>query len=138
MNKVQEIKKWFEDLDEKSLADINRFYSEDVYFKDPFNEFNGVNKLERVFSHMFETLEKPRFEFIDVIENSDGAFLSWNFLFNLKGKEMSIHGGSLLKWSPNGQINYHRDYWDAGEELLLKIPIIKNIYNIIRKKLKIA
>jgi hypothetical protein len=138
MKNVEGIKKWFEDLNINSLAEINIFYSDDVYFKDPFNEFNGIIKLKLIFSHMFENLEKPRFEFVEVIESDEGAFLSWNFLFNIKGKEMSIHGGTLLKWNSDGKISYHRDYWDVGEELLLKIPIIKNIYNILRKKLNVA
>ena len=37
---------------------------------------------------------------------------------------MLINGGSLLRISSDGLVNYHRDYWDAAEELYEKIPVL--------------
>jgi len=37
---------------------------------------------------------------------------------------MVINGGSHLMFSREGLVNYHRDYWDAAEELYEKIPIL--------------
>ena len=55
--KLEELKSWYEGLTKESLEHINSFYTEDVFFKDPFNEFNGIGKLEKVFDHMFEKLD---------------------------------------------------------------------------------
>jgi hypothetical protein len=109
-----------------------------VYFKDPFNEFNGLDKLNLIFSHMFKNLTNPHFVFIDIVESNDSSYLTWDFIFQVKGREMKIHGGSLLKWGEDGKVVYHRDYWDVGEELLMKIPMIKSIYKAFRNKLTVA
>jgi len=130
--------KWIESLTPRTLSDINKHYSKDVYFKDPFNEFTSIERITLVFSHMFENLEKPHFVFINTIESGEGAFLTWDFIFAIKGKEMKIHGGSLLRWDTEGKINYHRDYWDVGEELLLKIPVVKSFYRLIYNRFKLT
>ena len=44
MNRLTEIKEWFVNLNESTLDDIVSYYDENVFFKDPFNEFNGREK----------------------------------------------------------------------------------------------
>ena len=97
---------WFENLKKESLEEIGLFYDEDVFFKDPFNELVGKDKLIKIFEHMFENLEDPRFFILDTIENSDGAFLTWDFFLSIKGDERKIHGSSHLKYSGERKIVY--------------------------------
>ncbi|SVD41297.1 uncharacterized protein METZ01_LOCUS394151 [marine metagenome] len=111
------------------------FYDENVFFKDPFNEVEGIDNLRNVFVHMFKTLDNPHFVIIDTIENSEGAFLTWDFIFILKGKESKIHGSSHLKFNEDKRIVCHRDYWDVGQEILSKIRYIKFLYGLFIKKL---
>ena len=135
MNNLKELTKWYENLKEGSLDEIDLFYDENVFFKDPFNEFNGRDKLMKVFAHMFENLENPHFVILDTIENSDGAFLTWDFYLKVKGRRQNIHGSSHIKYNKENMIVYHRDYWDVGEEILLKIPFMKFMYSYIQKKI---
>ena len=135
MNRLTEFKEWFINLNESTLDNIVSYYDENVFFKDPFNEFNGREKLKKLFLHMSITFKTPHFAFIDTIENSEEIFLTWNFIFSYKEKLFKIHGSSHLKLNDEEKIVYHRDYWDVGEELLLKIPLIKNLYGIFQKKL---
>ena len=138
MNRLAEFKEWFINLNESTLDNIVSYYDDNVFFKDPFNEFNGREKLKKLFIHMFITLKNPHFVFIDNIENSEGIFLTWDLIFNYKEKLFKIHGSSHLKLNDEEKIVYHRDYWDVGEELLLKIPLIKNLYGIFQKKLAMS
>ena len=138
MNSLREFKEWFINLNESTLDNIVTYYDENVFFKDPFNEFNGREKLKKLFIHMFNTLKNPHFVFIDNIENSEGIFITWDFIFSYKEKLLKIHGSSHLKLNHEEKIVYHRDYWDVGEELLLKIPLIKNLYGIFQKKLAMS
>ena len=135
MNNIKELAKWYENLKEGSLDEIDLFYDENVFFKDPFNEFNGRDKLMKVFAHMFENLENPHFVILDTIENSGSAFLTWDFFLRIKGREYKIHGSSHLKFNKENRIVYHRDYWDVGEEILLNVPFIRLMYSFFRKKL---
>ena len=135
MKNLNELTNWYENLKEESLDEIEVFYDENVFFKDPFNEFKGRDKLTRVFSHMFDNLENPHFVILESIKNSEGAFLTWDFYLKIKGRRHKIHGSSHLKYSKENRIIYHRDYWDVGEEILLKIPFIKFVYRYIQKKM---
>ena len=138
MNRLKEFKEWFLHLNETTLNEIDSYYDENVFFKDPFNEFNGRDKLKKLFLHMFITFKNPHFVFIDNIENSEGIFMTWDFIFSYKEKLFKIHGSSHLKLNDEEKIVYHRDYWDVGEELLLKIPLIKNLYGIFQNKLAMS
>ena len=135
MNNLKELKIWYEKLKEESLDEMDFFYDENVFFKDPFNEIEGRDKLMKIFAHMFETLEKPQFVILDTIENSRSAFLTWDFFLRIKGRGLKIHGSSHLKFNKENRIVYHRDYWDVGEEILLNVPFIRLMYSYFRKKL---
>ena len=58
-------------------------------------------------------------------------------IYELNKKEYVIHGSSYLKLNEFGQIKNHRDYWDVGEELLSKIPILKQLYGIFAKRMRL-
>lgn len=133
---INELKEWFENLTPQSLDNINHFYAEKAFFKDPFNELEGIDDIKHIFIHMFENTESSKFTFIDIIENTNSCFITWDYDLSLKGSQYRIHGSSHLKFE-EGRIIYHRDYWDVGEELLLKVPIIKSIYGSFRKKFSI-
>ena len=138
MNSLREFKEWFINLNESTLDIIASYYDENVFFKDPFNEFNGREKLKKLFIHMFNTLKNPHFIFIDTIENSGEIFVTWDLIFSYKEKLFKIHGSSHLKLNDEEKIVYHRDYWDVGEEILLKIPLIKRLYRFFQSKLAMS
>jgi steroid delta-isomerase len=52
---------FYETLSPETVANLTDVFAADAYFKDPFNEFNGVDKIEKIFRHMYRKLEEPRF-----------------------------------------------------------------------------
>ncbi len=132
------LKSYFEGLKPEDVEHLGRHYGEHVYFRDPFNEVRGLAAVQRVFAHMFETLESPRFIVRDAFGEGDQAFLSWDFVFRRRGgeQEFSIHGSSHLRFAPDGKVIYHRDYWDAAEELWEKIPLLGGLLRILKKRLR--
>ena len=111
-----------------SVARFPEFYSADAYFKDPFNEVHGVEAVAAIFAHMFRQVEAPRFVVSECIADTRGAMLLWEFHFRARlsgrNREQLIRGVSHLRFAPDGKINYHRDYWDAAEELYMKLPLL--------------
>ena len=136
MNNLEEFIFWFENLKESDVKNLDKFYTNDVFFKDPFNEFMSIKKLTKIFAHMFDELTNPRFVIIDSFHQNDQSFLTWDFIFSKAGREIKIHGSTHLKWE-NEKVKYHRDYWDVGEEVLQKIPIIKSIYKLSTSRLRV-
>ena len=126
-DKLQNVIAFFESISADNTARLASIYTEDVFFKDPFNEVHGIAEVVRIFEHMFVQVDAPRFVVTTHLMQDDQAFLTWDFLFRIKRfaqKEQCIRGATHLRFAADGRVNFHRDYWDAAEELYEKIPVI--------------
>ena len=135
--------RFFEVLSPADVAAMDRLYTADVWFKDPFNEVSGLPALQRIFAHMFESLDEPRFNVLSALAEGEQCFLTWDFVFRMKGQTLPrrIHGSSHLRFSaadPLGGITYHRDYWDAAEELYEKLPVLGTLLRWIKRRLSVV
>lgn len=117
---------FFEQLQRADVARLKDFYAADTFFKDPFNEVKGVAEMERIFAHMFEALDQPHFVVTGRVAQGHECFLVWDFRFRFKRFDrvtwQTVRGTSHLRLDDTGQVVFHRDYWDAAEELYEKLP----------------
>ena len=129
---------FFENIRPESIAEFPRHYAEDAYFKDPFNEVRGISAIQQIFTHMFQQVDEPRFSIIDRVVDENGALLVWEFHFRVKrwGRSQAqlIRGASHLRLNAEGKVIWHRDYWDAAEELYAKLPIIGGLMRSLKKR----
>ncbi len=130
---------FYHDLTPESIARFPEFYSADAYFKDPFNEVRGVEAIQRIFRHMFQQVETPRFVVTERVADAHGVMLVWEFCYRVRlwgrGETQVMRGVSHLKFAADGRVNYHRDYWDAAEELYMKLPAIGSLMRGLRRML---
>ena len=135
---VEKIVVFFETLTPQSVSRLGEFYTEDAYFKDPFNEVRGLKAVERVFAHMFDALHEPRFVITARVVDGDQCFLSWDFHFRFKKfkpeASQTIRGATHLKLAADGRVRFHRDYWDAAEELYEKLPVVGGLMRWLKKR----
>jgi limonene-1,2-epoxide hydrolase len=131
---LDDIVHWFETLSREALRDIGRFYADEAWFKDPFNEVTGVDAIGRVFAHMFDQVGDPRFRVLERWQDAHGAVLTWEFSFRLRGRAQLVRGASHLRFAPDGRICYHRDYWDAAEELYAKLPLLGPLMRFLQRR----
>ena len=127
----------FENLSVQDLPLLAEIYTPDARFKDPFNEVQGVAAIQRIFAHMFESLDGPRFVIRERIVQGEQCFLSWDFIFRMKRfstEEQVIRGGSHLRLAADGRIAVHRDYWDAAEELYEKLPLLGALMRWLKRR----
>jgi ketosteroid isomerase-like protein len=124
--------KYFETLSPETVSQLATHYASDARFKDPFNDVQGLPAIEAIFQHMFRTLRNPRFVVTGKVCEGAQCFLTWDFLFatrtGAKPAEFTIRGSTHLVYAqqPDGawRIAWHRDYWDAAEELYEKLPVL--------------
>lgn len=130
---------FYNDFSPASVARFPEFYSDDAWFKDPFNEVRGIAAIQQIFTHMFGQVDAPRFVVTEKVVDANGAMLVWEFFFRMKqwhkGETQIIRGISHLKFNADGKVFYHRDYWDAAEELYEKLPLIGSIFRLLHKAL---
>jgi steroid delta-isomerase len=136
MDPVARVCEFYEQLSPQRLATIGDIYAPGAYFKDPFNEVHGVAAIESVFAHMFTQVRDPRFVVIDVVRGQAQAFLTWEFHFYVQrlAGEQTIRGASHLRFEPDGKVGFHRDYWDAAEELYAKLPVLGALMRWLRRR----
>jgi ketosteroid isomerase-like protein len=135
--RVQRVIGAFETLAPARLDALLALYADDARFKDPFNEVRGTAAIGRIFVHMFESLDAPRFEVSEAIVQGDQCFLVWDFRFRMKRfdrGEQCIHGGSHLRFDADGRVALHRDYWDAAEELYEKLPLLGGLMRWLKRR----
>ena len=127
---------FFESIEAGNTARLSQVYTDDVFFKDPFNEVRGIAAVAGIFEHMFVQVDAPRFVVTGSVLQGDQAFLTWDFLFRMKrysGVEQCIRGATHLRFAADGRANFHRDYWDAAEELYEKLPLLGSFIRWLKR-----
>ena len=129
---------YWQTLTPASVDALPTLYAADACFRDPFNDITGIEKIQHIFADMFVRLDAPKFEIIETIEESHGAFLIWDFTFRIKAlrpeQNRRIHGTSHIRFAPNGLVQYHRDYWDAAGELYEQLPLVGILIRFLKKR----
>ena len=129
---------FFETLSPASLAQLGALYTPHAYFKDPFNEVSTLADIRQIFSHMYATLEQPHFVVTGCIVEGAQCFLTWEFKFRFKSydrrTDQTVRGGSHLKFNAQGLVEFHRDYWDAAEELYEKLPVLGGLMRWLKQR----
>jgi hypothetical protein len=135
---VERIVTFFEQMTPSDVAAIGRFYAPEAYFKDPFNEVQGVAPIEQIYSHMFAALHEPRFVVTGRVVEGSQCFLIWDFLFRFRNFQplmtQTVRGVSHLVLDANGLIISHRDYWDAAEEVYEKLPLVGSLMRWLKRR----
>ena len=120
--------RFFETISPQTVQEqLGVIYAADAQFKDPFNEVRGVEGITRIFEHMFEQVDAPRFVVTTHVLQGSEAFLTWDFMFRMKRfskGEQCIRGATHIVFDGRGAVSVHRDYWDAAEELYEKLPVL--------------
>ena len=133
---LQKVILFFENIDVSNVAQLASIYTEEASFKDPFNEVLGIVAITKIFRHMFEQVNAPRFVVTGSVLQGDQAFLTWDFLFRMKRfshNEQCIRGATHLRFAADGRVCLHRDYWDAAEELYEKLPVLGSLMRGLKR-----
>ena len=70
----------------------------------------------------------------------NGTLLLWEMHFRRpdgsgRGQAQLIRGASHLRFDAAGKVVWHRDYWDAAEELYEKLPGIGWLMRLLKRRL---
>ena len=124
-------------VNKDNLDDLKKLCTEDIHFRDPFNNVKSVEAYIAIMGEAYEMFSDVRFEVLDVFRSGDSntAVIKWNFHFRTKkGKTECITGLSEVFQNTDGKIATHLDYWDSGERIYAKIPLVGGLIRFIRSK----
>ena len=137
---LADIERFFSEMTPAHLARLGEVYSAEAWFKDPFNEVQGLDAVRGIFQHMYDSLNQPRFIVTTRVVQGSQCFLTWDFVFGLRGQttEITVRGASHLWLAPGTdgrwRIERHRDYWDVAEELYEKLPLLGALMRWLKRR----
>lgn len=47
--------------------------------------------------------------------------------------EQCIRGATHIRFAADGRVEFHRDYWDAAEELYEKLPVLGTLMRGLKR-----
>lgn len=129
---------WFETLSPQSVARTGEFYAPNAHFRDPFNDVRGVERIKRIYAHMFEQVSEPHFAVIERHLQSDSAMLLWEFSFRSRpgAAVTAVRGTTHLRFDAHGRVSAHHDYWDPAGGLYEGVPLLGSLLRWVRAKLR--
>jgi hypothetical protein len=128
----------FATLNAGSLHRLGELYSNDVQFRDPLHQLDGLPALRSYFEKLYSNVEDIRYDLLDVDETAPGhGYLRWNLHFRhprlSRGQPISLQGCSHLRWAQ--QVYLHHDYFDAGALLYEHVPVLGGVIGWLKGRL---
>ena len=118
---------YYEVIAPDTLDRLGDMLAPDVVFIDPFNRIIGKDQMVDVFRQMFETMDNPKFEVLDLALSERAAYLKWRMTGTVKAAPkmpFDIVGMSEVTFDADGKVIMHHDHWDSGSQLLRHLPYI--------------
>ena len=132
---------FYEAMTPDSIGHFSAVMTEDACFKDPFNDVQGLDKIEAIFVHMFSSLTEVRFRVRHAAiaaHDENCALLSWQLTSKMNGKSWDVSGMSEIRFASDGRVSHHIDYWDAAQQFYERLPIVGSLLRVIRKRLQVS
>lgn len=128
--------RFFETLDRAALDRLPDLTTEDIRFRDPFNDARGRAALRQVLEHTLDGCRNLSFTVTHRFPAEDLALLRWRFVADIRGLgRLDVIGTSEVRQAPDGRVAEHVDHWDAGEHVYLRLPLLGAPLRLIRRRL---
>lgn len=129
--------RFYAEMTPEKIGELRELCTADLRFRDPFNDFTGVEKLIEVFQDMYQQLETPRFDVTDKAVGDEACYLRWTMHFRRKGEAWMIEGLSEIHFNESGRVAAHLDHWDSGSQFYAKLPLLGGVIRWIARKLAV-
>ena len=136
---LERAKKFFNQLNKDTMELVDDFYDKEVVFKDPLVSFGDRQALKDYYKGLYDQVSFIRFTFENEVVSGSECSFSWKMEMTCglnKGEKMSVDGISTIRFGgKEGKAIYHRDYYDMGEFVYERIPVVKSIIKLIKKNM---
>lgn len=115
-------------------------YAPDIYFNDTLKAINGVEALQHYLGESAAAVEACKVEIEDTTRTAAGEYLlRWRMMIRFKRFKRGVDtwsiGISHLRFSQDGLVVYHQDYWNAADGLYEHIPLLGALIRAIKRRL---
>lgn len=129
----------FNELRSDNTHILDDYYASDVVFYDPVGSIKTIDKMKLYYQNMYDGVENIRFDFSNFAKQGEIYYFSWVMYLKTpklnNSKEFPVTGVSEIHFR-DGLVYYHRDYFDLGEMVYERIPVVGWLTKKIKKRLK--
>ena len=116
---------------------LDEVYSENVTFKDPVHQIEGLSAYRRYMDNMYSNVVGCEFTYHEHWIGENSASIKWDMLFRHRklgnGKLITVRGITHVRFTD--RIDYHEDVFDVGAMLYEHIPLLGRILLKIKARL---
>jgi len=97
--------------------DTKKLYAQEAFFKGGYKEVKGVDAIETYFVATTKSFVSCTFDITDVSIHEGNYYFRWVMKLTIeRDKDNPIEqiGMSHIRFSPDGKIIFHTDYWDTS------------------------
>lgn len=129
--------RFFGNLTEENAKELTaQTYADSFYFFDTLREIRDLETLEEYFLETAKNTDSVRARIVDVASSGQDYYVRWTMEIQLKkfqrGKTLRSVGMTHLRFSPDGKIVLHHDYWDASAGFYEHVPVLGSVIRYIR------
>lgn len=98
-------------------------YAQDVFFKDPLNQFRGIERYKQMISFINRWFNDPKMDLHEIQRQADTITTRWTLSWTTPlpwRPQIAIPGWSELKLNADDLIIAHLDYWECDRLDVLK------------------
>ena len=134
---IEVFKDRYRDMTTMELDDLGSLYDDNILFKDPVHEVQGLSALRDYFGNMMGDVEECRFEFLDQLVADGIAYIKWNMHFRhpklSSGRLLTVRGVSQLHFKE--RVHYHEDVYDMGAMVYEHVPVVGGMTRWLKQRL---
>ena len=135
---LSQFKAFYRDLQNANTVDMQDFYANDILFKDPIHQIQGIDHLMSYMQASIGNTTECRFEFLDEIVNDHSAYIKWQMHYrhpklSQGNKPLSLLGISHIMYDE--KITYHEDIYDLGAMVYEHLPLLGGITRYVKRNL---
>jgi hypothetical protein len=116
---------------------LDEVYSENVTFKDPVHQIEGLMAYRRYMESMYSNVVSCEFTYHEHWIGENSATIKWDMLFRHRklgnGKLITVRGITHVRFSD--RIDYHEDVFDVGAMLYEHLPLLGRMLLKIKARL---
>jgi hypothetical protein len=128
---------FYEALTRQTIAELDRYVTAEVRFKDPFNDVTGRDAYARLLHAMFDAVPDIRFSVSHRAVADDACFIRWRSEGTLRAlgtQPWVVEGMSELRFAADGRVREHIDHWDAAAQFYERLPVLGSVLRVIRRR----
>jgi hypothetical protein len=135
----ERIRRIFNDLRATNTEILDDFYHPQIEFVDSIGKVNGLPAMKSYYKMMYKNVEEIKFDFIDETIQGDLHLFVWQMHLKASklnsGKTFTVEGVSKIKFDPQTNlVIYHRDYFDMGDFIYERLPVVGPVIRMLKKQ----